>query len=143
MPDAAELAFKNLERVLSRDPMLRDVLEQTIPKSKKGGRFTPDVDVTDLGDKYIVLLDLPGIPKKELSIELQGTKLIVHGNKPSLHPNGAQTVSSERQSGAFKRVFLLPTQVRSEGVSADLTLGVLRIEIPKAGDGSRTTIPIK
>ena len=92
---------------------------------------------------YVVFLDLPGIPKDELSIELQGTKLIVHCSKPNLHPKGAQIVSSERQSGAFKRVFLLPTQVRSEGVSADLTLGVLRIEIPKAGDGSKTTIPIR
>ena len=41
MPDAAELAFKNLERVLSRDPMLRDVLEQTVPKVNAGVEFTP------------------------------------------------------------------------------------------------------
>ena len=143
MPDAAELAFKNLEKVLSRDPMLRDVLEQTIPKSKKGGRFTPDVDVTDMGDKYMVLLDLPGVAKEQLKIELQGTKLIVHGEKPNLHPKGGQPVSSERPSGSFKRVFLLPAQVLADGVTADLTLGVLRIDIPKVGDGASTTIPIR
>lgn len=143
MSDAAKLAFKNLERVLSKDPMLRDILEQTIPQSKKGGRFTPDVDVTDMGDKYVVLLDIPGVPKSGLTIELHGTKLIVQGDKPSQHREGAQPVSSERQTGAFKRVFLLPTQVRVEGVTADLSEGVLLIEIPKAGDGSKTTIPIR
>ena len=143
MPDAAELAFKNLERVLSRDPMLRDVLEQTVPKSKRGGRFTPDVDVVDLGSKYIALLDMPGIPKEHLNIELQGAQLIVTGKKPNHHPEHAQVVSSERQSGTFKRVFLLPTQVQPNGVTADLSNGVLTIEIPKAGDGSKTTIPIR
>ena len=143
MPDAAELAFKNLERVLSRDPMLRDVLEQTIPKSKKGGRFTPDVDVLDLGDKYVVFMDMPGIAKDEINIQLQGTKLIVHGTKANLHPEGAQSVTAERGSGPFKRVFLLPTQVLAEGVAADLTLGVLKIDIPKAGNSGSTNIPIR
>ena len=103
MPDAAELAFKNLERVLSRDPMLRDVLEQTVPKSKRGGRFTPDVDVVDLGSMYIALLDMPGLPKEHVNIELQGAQLIVTGKKPNHHPH-AQVVSSERQSGTFGRL---------------------------------------
>ena len=105
MPDAAELAFKNLERVLSRDPMLRDVLEQTVPKSKRGGRFTPDVDVV-VGSMYIAP-DMPGIPKEHLNIELQDAQLIVTG-KSNHHPEHAQVVSSERQSGTFKRVFCYP-----------------------------------
>ena len=90
-----------------------------------------------------MLLDLPGIKKEHLNIELQGAKLIVTGDKPNHHPDAAQVVSSERQSGAFKRVFLLPTQVQPNGVTADLVNGVLTIEIPKAGDGSKTTIPIR
>ena len=139
MPDAAELAFKNLERVLSRDPMLRDVLEQTVPKSKRGVG-SHRTWMSWLGSMY--RLDMPGIPK-ELNVELQGAQLIVTGKKPNHHPEHAQVVSSERQSGTFKRVFLLPTQVQPNGVTADLSNGVLTIEIPKAGDGSKTTIPIR
>ena len=142
MPDAAKLAFKNLERVLSRDPLLRDVLEQTIPKSRRGGHFSPNVDVIDNHDRYIVLIDVPGIPKEMLEIELEGTKLVVRGEKPSLHPEGGQVHSTERQSGAFKRVFLLPSQVLGDAVLADLTDGVLRIEVPKSGDGVRRKVKI-
>ena len=106
MPDAAELAFKNLERVLSRDPMLRDVLEQTVPKSKRGGRFTPDVDVVDLGSMYIALLDMPGIPKEHLNIELQGAQLIVTGKKspiitPSMRRSSVVNASQVPSSASF------------------------------------------
>jgi HSP20 family protein len=143
MPDVAELALKNLERVLSKDPMLRDVLEQSLPKSKRGGKFSPDVDVLDCGDKYAVFVDLPGVTKNDVHVELQGMKLIVHGVRTNRHPETGSPVACERQSGPFKRVFLMPSQVLSSGVTADLTDGVLSIEIPKSGPSGRTTIPIK
>lgn len=131
MANPADVALKKIERVLSRDPMLRDVLSQTLPRSRRSGPFSPNVDVLEQPDRYTVVVDLPGVPKDGVTVRLEGTKLVVEGSRPLGHPEGARIKAGERSHGAFRREFLLPHLVRGERVTARLTDGVLTIEIPR------------
>ena len=131
MANPADVALKKIERVLSRDPMLRDVLTQTLPRSRRSGPFSPSVDVLEQPDKYLVLLDLPGVTKESVTVRLEGTKLVVEGSRPLGHPAGVRVRAGERAHGAFRREFLLPHLVRGERVSARLADGILTVEIPR------------
>ena len=131
MANPADVALKKIERVLSRDPMLRDVLAQTLPRSRRSGAFSPSVDVLEQPDRYLVMFDLPGVAKDAVTVRLEGTKLIVEGTRALGHPSGARVRAAERSSGGFRREFLLPHLVRGERVTARLADGVLTVEVPR------------
>lgn len=140
MNTASEAALRKIEQVLSRDPVLRDVLSKSLPRSTRGGAYAPNIDVIELEDRFVLLLDVPGVPRASLGVELDGTKLIVTGTKPLLHPQGGRAKVGERESGPFRREFLLPCLVDGNGVTAKLADGVLRIEVPR-GQSSKP-IPV-
>lgn len=131
--DAADIALKNLERLIARDPMLRDIVNPSLPNARRQARFTPDVDVLETAEAYVLLIELPGVPRASIDVELEGTRLIVTGAKPTLRPVDSAVRVSERATGAFRREFLLPYQVAQPSIQARLKDGVLRVTCPRIG----------
>ena len=43
--DPSTLAMKNLERLISRDPILRDIVNPSLPAPKRAARAAPAVDL--------------------------------------------------------------------------------------------------
>lgn len=142
MPEPSEMAIKNLERMLAQDPLLSDLMSSSLPRSRKSGRFTPEVDVIECDDHYVVLLDVPGVTRESLDVELDGSRLIVRGERASGHPETGKVRTGERSHGKFKRVFLLPSQVRGEQVEAHLDNGVLRVTVPTSGRARRIKVEV-
>jgi HSP20 family protein len=132
MSDPAELALSNLERMLAREPALRDLMAPAGVKTDKPGRFVPQADVVQGERSYTVLVDLPGVRRADVDVTLEGARLIVRGVRRPSHPHG-KARSVERGAGRFERVFLLPSSAVGDAVTADLIDGVLRIEVPVAG----------
>jgi len=81
------------------------------------GAFSPQSEIDETDSHYLVSIDLPGIKKDAISIELKDSVL---------------SVSGERKTAKFQRSFSLPSTVESERIEADYEDGVLRIAIPKA-----------
>lgn len=143
MPGASDAAIRKLEELMSRDPLLRDVFARSLPRTKGGGgRFVPDVDVLDLDDSYVITLELPGVPRDRIQVELEGTRLVVSGDKPIVRPSGAEARVSERQGGPFKREFLVPWTVIAEDVRARLDAGVLTITLPRREQAGRYQVEV-
>jgi HSP20 family protein len=130
MPTAPDDALRKLEKMLSRDPMLRDVIARTLPRPQKAGRFTPDIDVLELPDRFVILADLPGVIRESLSVSVDGSRLTLEGEKPLHHAAGGSVKVGERACGKFRREFQLPSRVDGNAVAARLRDGVLRIELP-------------
>lgn len=131
MPSPSEIALKKLEQVIGRDPMLREIVHHTLPRSRTSDKFVPEVDVVELTDKYIVVLDVPGVRREDLEVELSGTQLVVAGKKILRHPPEGRVKTAERPSGPFRREFLLPAAADGAAVTARLADGVLTIEVPR------------
>jgi HSP20 family protein len=90
-------------------------------------------DVFEDADRVIVRLEVPGMEKSDLAIEVQGDVLLVQGEKRF------ERESSEGRYrvlqcayGSFRRVVSLPAQVLADKAKATYRNGVLRIELPKA-----------
>ena len=145
--DPADLALRNLERLVARDPILRDIVNPTLPAARRAARLVPPVDVLEGPDGWTLLVELPGVPRDTLRVRLDGTRLTVSGEKPKIpgsqpgspaRREGAAPRVAERDTGAFTREFLVPFQVRPERIEAKLEDGVLTIVLPRTGaDGAR------
>lgn len=140
MAETADAALQNLERMLGRDPLLKDLMAGNAPQPRKAGRFTPAVDVLQGEGLYRVVIDVPGIPKELLDVELDGGRLIIRGRRPR-KPDTMSVRSAERGTGAFERVFLLPGQSRGDLVEAELDHGVLTVTVP-VGEGHGRKVEI-
>lgn len=141
MPHPSDVALSSLKKVLSRDPMLRDVLADAVPGLAPGGPFSPDVDVYDTEGAHLLFIDVPGVPKDSVKVRLEGARLVVTGTRPQPQIKGAIR-THERAYGPFKREFLLPPDVDAEKVAAGIDDGVLRIEVPRKGGAEGRDIPI-
>ena len=142
MSKTPNVAIENLERLIARDPVLRDVVGQVLPSKSRSGVFTPEIDVLEEEDKFTIYVDVPGVPKDALSVELDGTRLVVRGERPEKRPPNATVRAAERSTGKFRREFQLPYQVDGEGVAASLDEGVLTVIIPRSSAGRPRKVEI-
>lgn len=90
-------------------------------------------DLFEDADKFVVRLEVPGLDKQDLDIEVRSDVLIVRGEK-RYEQESASGQYRIRQCafGSFHRSIPLPTPVQAEHAAASYRNGVLRIELPKA-----------
>ena len=104
------------------------------PASGNKDFWLPDVDIKEDGDVYTVKMDVPGMDKKNIKINIDKyNNLIVEGERDSeIKQNKKDYICFERYKGSFYRKFTLPGTVNSQGIKATYRDGVLDIKIPKA-----------
>jgi len=96
------------------------------------GAWTPPVEIYDTGDAIMVRVELPGVAKEDLHVELHENTLTLRGErKPDASIKEGQYYRQERAYGPFQRTFLLPTQVDSQKVQATSKNGLLELRLPK------------
>lgn len=135
--------LKSLERMLARDPVLKDLLAGQAPSPKAAGRFRPEVDVLEATGRYIVRMDVPGVKLEDLDVELDGSRLIVRGRRDNDREDSTKVRLSERGHGSFERVFLVPGQTLAGQVEAALDRGVLTVTVPVGASGEPRKVPIQ
>jgi HSP20 family protein len=95
--------------------------------------WQPCTDISETDAAYVVEVDLPGMPMHDISVRLEGTTVIIAGQRQSTHSESVnQRMRVERPYGTFQRAFTLPTAVQQDAVQATYANGVLTITIPKA-----------
>lgn len=97
--------------------------------------LTPDIDLQETEDEYIVKVDVPGTDENNLSVTLENQVLTITGEQryeeKSRGPGGS-TLYHERRSGTYRRSITLPEPVSDRGMRTQIEHGVLTIRIPKA-----------
>jgi HSP20 family protein len=142
VPDTADLALRNLQRLISRDPLLRDIVNPSLPDAKRQARFSPDVDVLETTEGWRLLIELPGVPRDTIGVEVSGARLVVSGRKPA-HRGDLPSRVSERATGPFRREFLLPFQVIQEAIRARMENGLLTVDLPRTDAGGKRKVPVE
>lgn len=98
--------------------------------------WIPAADVYEDERAYTLALDLPGIRREGLEVNLDGDRLIIRGERvrDTKAAQAAQAMHmrrSERPFGRFIRSFSLPDAVDRQGITADYKDGVLLLSLPK------------
>ena len=108
-------------------------LNETGQTDSATAEWSPAVDVREYGDRFELLVDLPGVDPKAVEITLDAGVLSLSGERRDEKTAGeeAQQSRSERMLGRFYRRFILPDTVDTEQVKASGRNGVLQIVIAK------------
>lgn len=93
----------------------------------------PLINLTEDSDNYYLRAELPGMKAEDIDIQAVGNNLTISGERkiPSEGDN-VRYHRSEREAGKFSRAFSLPGEIDVNKVSAKMTNGLLRVELPKA-----------
>lgn len=91
---------------------------------------TPAVDMVEYTDAYEVLVDLPGVDKKDLELSVENNVLTLKGEKKG-PKEGKGFFRRETWAGSFRRTIALPPAADPEKVSARIEDGVLVVRIGK------------
>jgi HSP20 family protein len=92
----------------------------------------PATDIKEEEDNYIIKVDVPGIDRKDIDIQMEEGVLTIKGETEKEEKEEAKGyLRRERVKGAFARRFSLP-DVDPEGINAKFKDGVLTITAPKA-----------
>ena len=123
---------------------IQGFVERIVPLEDKGHDFTPDCDIIESDETYVIKLDLPGLSKKEVNIALKERVLTVKGERSDEIGDLEIRRRQERTMGVFSRSFALPENVHTSEVDAHFRTGVLTITMPKSDISEDSkSIPIK
>ncbi|MFJ4923647.1 Hsp20/alpha crystallin family protein [Streptomyces sp. NPDC088725] len=85
------------------------------------------------GEEYVISLDLPGVAKDAIDVDVERNMLTVRAERrPAAKPDGVVMELSERPLGAFSRQLVLADTLDTERIRADYEAGVLTLRIPIA-----------
>lgn len=106
------------------------------PKSRRGQKAfnQPRMDLIDGKDKLTAVVEAPGIPKENINISLQNNVLTISGHVEHTEESKAEDSSykfTERSYGHFTRSIVVPNGIQESEIKANLTDGLLKVEIPK------------
>jgi len=93
--------------------------------------WTPVVDIYETDRGVVIAVDLPGVNKEDVVLEIKDNVLFISGERHADPISGAtHYYRRERTCGAFQRSFSLHAVVDPEMVKARFKNGVLVVEIP-------------
>ena len=125
------------------DP-IRDLLaiQQRLDRFAPGpAGWSPPVDLLETTDAYLVMAELPGVIREDLTISMHDDgRLTIAGVRRER--SGEEYHRVERGHGSFSRTFHLPIPVDADRITADLHDGVLTVSCPKAPNGGGRRILI-
>lgn len=104
-----------------------------IAKSKDNlQRFSPATDILEMADGFHIILDLPGVKREDLVIDLKEGELTISGESSYGLAGQSRLVHSEFGPARFVRNFQISDSVDGENIKANLKNGVLNLYLPKA-----------
>ncbi len=96
------------------------------------GARTPIVDIRDEEGQYTVEVELPGLSKEDVDLQMDESSLVIKADKETTSEDKAEGyVRRERGRMSFYRQVPMPSDVDVERATAKLEDGILRVVLPK------------
>ena len=132
LQDRMNRLFEDATQRRTRDGSDSDEVER--------GDWIPDSDVYEAESSYLIAMDLPGISRDALEIEVDENRLVVKGTREIEELKQHRT---ERPHGRFVRTFTVPALVDQAKIGADYKDGVLQVTLPKRKEPKAQRVEIK
>lgn len=132
--------FSSLQREMNR--LLDDVFAPS-PEWHAPSGFTPAAEIEETAEAYQLKLEVPGINKDDLDIQVTAESVAISGerkveNKSEEHGK----VRSEFRYGSFQRVLATPGRINQQDVTADYKDGILVLTLPKAEEEKNKVVKV-
>lgn len=104
--------------------------------------WLPLVDVEETDDAWIIEADVPAAKREDITVELQGDELAIHGEIKERERVGILRRRT-RRTGQFDYRVHLPGDIDEDAIRASVDSGVLTVRVPKSERARRRRIEIK
>ena len=105
--------------------------------------LVPRVDVFEDDAGITLLADLPGVPREQLELKVDGDTLSIEGTLGQFAPEGLEPVYAEVRVGRYRRAFTLSRELDPARIEANLKDGVLNLRIPKQAHAQPRRIEVQ
>ena len=108
--------------------------------------YYPPVNIQETENSFLIELQVPGIKKEEISIQMEkGLKTIIYNHSENKEKKFKRLIKNEFSTKSFKRTFSLDEKINSEAIEAKMESGILTLTLPikEAIVTPKTTISIK
>lgn len=124
------MSFFNLSRS-KEDKAVTRTNEDKAPSTR--AREVPlPVDIYEGADELLLLADLPGVEPEGLSVSFQAPELRIEGRR-----------GSPETGSVYARTFRVSEQIDPNGISAELSAGVLKLRLAKAAHTKPRRIEVR
>ncbi len=125
--------FRDLEKRLMSAFNVPEVAEA----SNLSG-FSPSVNTREGEFAYHIEVDLPGVKKEDIHVDLKDDVLTISGERKTKEEiNEKDYYKMESSYGKFQRNFTLPENADAENINANAENGVLEVVIPKVKESAK------
>jgi len=119
--ESKEMAVREKKELVAKE-------EKTVP----GRYYSPYADIYETDEALAVVMEMPGVEKKDLDVGLENDVLRVDGRIDFSKYKDMEPVYAEYNVGHYARSFTLGSAIDQEKISANLEDGVLTLTLPKA-----------
>ena len=109
----------------------KQVTTRTSAEQEQQRAVLPAIDVFEDSAGITLLADMPGVPKDQLELKIEGDTLLIEGGVQQPTPDGLEAVYAEVRVPRYRRSFTLSRELDTSGIDANLKDGVLTLRIPK------------
>jgi HSP20 family protein len=117
-------------------------LAQAEERTEAGKFFSPHTDIHETDRAVIVLMEVPGVDKGAIDIQLDKGVLTVKGTVNGAKYESLRPIYSEYNVGNFARTFTVSPKIDAAAISANVVDGVLTVELPKAKEALARRIAV-
>ncbi len=125
-------------------------MSQTAPQAERAPESTrgvavyrPPVDIFDTGEGVKLMLEMPGVGRDDVEIDLERRVLTIRGRGRVTSPEGFRRVYAEYGEGDYERVFTLSEDIDEAAIRAEMSNGVLTLTLPRAEAAKPKRIEVK
>jgi HSP20 family molecular chaperone IbpA len=105
--------------------------------------YRPLTDIVDTGKGVVLTLEMPGVGRDGVEIDLERRVLTIRGHARVTAPEGYRRVYAEYGEGDYERVFTLSEEIDESAIRAEMSNGVLTLTLPRAEAAKPKRIEVK
>jgi HSP20 family protein len=135
----AKSQAKSQELAVQQKKELAAKEEKTVPARY----YVPNTDIYETDEALTLVMELPGVEKGDVSVQLENDVLRVEGHIDFAKYDGLEPVYSEYNVGHYARSFTLSDRIDQDGIGAELQDGVLTLTLRKVKEAQPRRIAIK
>lgn len=116
---------------MSKEITHSDKQQPALDSTANERAVSPVVDVFEDETGITLLADMPGVPRDQLELHVEGDTLLIEGRVQPQTPDGLEAIYAELRVPRWRRSFTLSRELDTSKVDANLKDGVLTLRIPK------------
>ena len=132
----------NVESNKELETPMKKELSTKEEKTKPGKFYMPDTDIYETDEALVVVMDMPGVEKKNIDIKVEKNVLSVEGQIDFAKYENLKPVYTEYNVGHFSRSFSISQDIDSAAISANVEDGVLTLRLPRVKEAAPRRIEV-